>query len=80
MPGDSDEGGPDTSMNAVNQRLRQFVAEVRARPEGEQRRFAESDKLLAAWAEDALAYQEKAARDRAELERRTLAQRGERLQ
>lgn len=71
----------DLSMTAVNERLRSFVGEVRAaEARGEHGSFAASDKLLAKMCENALAYQEKAALDRAEVERRMLAQRGERLQ
>jgi hypothetical protein len=84
MPGDSDERGPDLSMSAVNQRLSAFVAEVRARPEGEQRPFAESDKLLAKMCENALAYQAEGERLKAEaqakVERMEYEQRGGRVQ
>ena len=78
----------DVSQAAVNERLREFVAEVRAAEmSGERRPFAESDRLLAAMCQDALTYQEEAERKleqarlaEAELERRALEQRGERLQ
>ena len=80
-----DDDRPDLSRDAVNRRLRSFVAEHRAKPAGGP--FAESDALLCAWAEDVLAYQEKAAIERAELERRLAEaeaegwrRRGERLQ
>lgn len=56
----------DVSMPAVNARLRQFIAEVRERPEGDER---PSDRLLAAWAEDALVRQEAAELKLAEVER-----------
>ena len=73
-----DDDRPDLSRDAVSRRLRSFVAEHRAKPAGGP--FAESDAILCAWAEDVLAYQEKAAIERAELERRMLAMRGEPLQ
>lgn len=78
------DGEPDLSMSAVNARLRAFVAEYRARPKGERRPFAESDALLAAMAESALAQQAEAeealAQAEAKLERLELEQRGGRLQ
>lgn len=81
MPGDSDEGGPDLSMTGVNERLSAFVAEHKAAlARGEHGPFAQSNALLAAMAEEALEAQARAALDRAELERRMLAQHGGRLQ
>jgi hypothetical protein len=53
----------DVSIEAVNARLRAFVAEVRARPEGDAPPFRESDALLCAMAEDALAHVAKAEAD-----------------
>ena len=77
----------DVSPAAVNARLRQFVIEHRARPEGEPRAFRESDVMLASWAEEALAHTAEAERKLAEaqvavaeIERQMLEQRGERLQ
>ncbi len=68
--GDGDEG-PDLSMNAVNTRLRQFIAEHRAAlARGEHGPFARSDVLLAAMCEQALEVQARAALDRAEAQRR----------
>jgi hypothetical protein len=56
---------PDVSPEAVNARLRAFVAEVRAKPAAERR---ESDLLLVAFAQDALDHQERADRQLAEAE------------
>lgn len=76
-----DDDRPDLSPDAVNQRLSAFVSEHRAAlAKGDPRARRECDMLLAAWAEETLAYQEKAAIERAELERRMLAQHGGRLQ
>lgn len=85
MPGDSDEGGLDTSMNAVNARLAAFVSEHKAAlAEGDPRAFRESDVMLAAWAEEALAYQAEGERlkaaAQARLERLEYEQRGGRVQ
>ena len=60
--GDGDEDRPDLSPDAVNQRLSAFVSEHRAAlAKGDPRARRECDMLLAAWAEETLAYQEKAA-------------------
>jgi hypothetical protein len=56
---------PDVSPEAVNARLRAFVAEVRAKPAAERR---ESDLLLVAYAQDALDHQERADRQLTEAE------------
>jgi hypothetical protein len=83
--GDGGEGRPDLSMSAVNERLRQFIISHReAEARGEHRPFAESDALLAAMAEEALAKQAEGERLKAEaearLERLELDRRGGRLQ
>src|SRR5689334_7921886 len=65
----------DLSPRAVNARLRAFIISHReAEARGEHRPFAESDALLAAMAEEALAKQAEAQVAEAELELRTLAE------
>jgi hypothetical protein len=79
---------PDVSPEAVNARLRAFVAEFRERQaRGERGRFYESDALLCAYAEDALRHVAEAdaklrAAELAEanLERAILERRGGRVQ
>jgi len=79
--GDGDEGGPDVSQSAVNARLASFVAEHKAaQARGDPRAFRDSDVLLCALAEDALATQAEAQRKLAEVERVEFAMRGGRLQ
>ena len=88
MSGDSDEGRPDVSPAAVNQRLSAFVSEHKtALAKGDPRALRESDRLLCAMAEEALAKQAEGERLKAEaelaqakLERLTLEQRGGCLQ
>jgi hypothetical protein len=85
MRDDSGDEGLDLSMTEVNQRLSQFIAEHKAAlARGEQGPFAESDKLLAAWAADALEYQAQTERLRGEalakIERMEFDRRGGRLQ
>jgi hypothetical protein len=81
MSDNGGEGGPDLSMSAVNARLRAFVIEHReALARGDPRAFRESDRLLCAWAEDALRRQEEAERLKAEAERLEFDRRGARLQ
>jgi hypothetical protein len=84
-PGNGGEGRPDLSMSAVNARLRAFVIEHReAAARGEERALRESDRLLAAWATEALERQEEAERKLAEaqakVERLEFDRRGGRLQ
>lgn len=84
-PGDDSDDRPDLSQAAVNARLRAFVVEHReAAAKGDPRALRESDRLLAAMCENALAYQEEAERKRAEadakLERMEYEQRGGQLQ
>lgn len=70
MSDNGDEGRPDLSPAAVNQRLRRFVIEHReAQAKGDPRALRESDRLLAAWAEEVLAKQEEAALAQAEAQR-----------
>jgi hypothetical protein len=79
--GDGGEGPPDLSLGAVNARLRAFVIEHReAEARGEERALRQSDRLLAAWAENALTDQEEAQRKLAEAERMEFDRRGGRLQ
>ena len=85
MSDNRDKGRPDLSMSAVNARLVAFVAEHKAAlARGEERALRESDRLLCAMCENALAYQEEAERKRAEadakLERMEFDRRGGRLQ
>ena len=88
MSGDSEKGGLDVSRSAVSARLAAFIREHReAKAAGDPRAFRECDRLLCAWAEDALRQQEAAERfeaeaqvAEAELERQMLAQRGGRVQ
>jgi hypothetical protein len=76
---------PDLSPSAVNARLAAFVAEHReAQARGDPRALRESDRLLAAWAEDALQRQDEAesklAEADAKLERMEFDRCGGRLQ
>ena len=83
-----DEGRLDVSRSAVSARLAAFVAEHKAAlTQGDPRALRESDRLLAAWASEALAcfaeserLEAEAQIAEAELQRRMLAQRGERVQ
>lgn len=75
------DGRPDLSPAAVNQRLSAFVSEHKAAlAKGDPRAFRESDRLLCAWAEEALEAQARSERALAEIERRELEARGGRLQ
>ena len=88
MSGGGDEGRLDVSRSAVSARLAAFVAEHKAAlTQGDPRAFRESDRLLAAWASEALACFAEADRlkaeaeiEEAELERLMLARRGGRVQ